>query len=196
MRIDEIKRLARIEATEIREGCWKIAASEGHALKTGGTYTDTVYMPGDADVELEVVADRERRMAENAEKYEGKTLDEAREMLLAEITAYDTSESVRQFRLNGTPYWFGRDERVAIARSVEIAKENGAAEYALWLGEEMLTTGCGEVEEFLMRLEVYAQQVYNVTARHKRDVQGLADMESVKAFDVAADYPKIIDYKI
>lgn len=167
-------------------------------IKNGVFASDTIELNGCAvsnPTERQLRAAGYTEYAE-PEPTEEELLNRAKARKLAEITAYDTSESVRQFRLNGTPYWFGRDERVAIARSVEIAKENGAAEYALWLGEEMLTAGCGEVEEFLMRLEVYAQQVYNVTARHKRDVQGLADMESVEAFDVAADYPNIIDYKI
>lgn len=196
MRIDEIKRLAGIEATEIRKGCWKVAASDGHALKTGTAYTDTVYMAEDADVELEVVTDKERRKAENAVKYEGKTLAEAKEMLTEEIAAYDTSANVNGFTLNGGVVWLDKATRVGLMNSTTIAKAAGEETTTLWLGEEKIVVGCDMAIGLLSRLEMYALECFNVTARHRKEVQELTDIESVEAYDVTEGYPERLVFNI
>lgn len=196
MRIDEIKRLDGIEATEIRKGCWKIAASDGHALKMDDRYTDSVYMPEDADVELEVVTGTERRKAENAAKYEGKTLEEAKEMLLEEIADYDTSANVNGFALNGNIVWLDKATRVGLMNSTTIAKAAGEETTTLWLGEEKIVVGCDMAIQLLSRLEMYALECFNVTARHRKEVQEMTDIESVEGYDVTADYPERLVFNI
>lgn len=59
MKIDEIMTLEGVSVTEIKEGCYKVAASEGHQIKTGDVYTDSVYMGAAADIDFGVVTDAE-----------------------------------------------------------------------------------------------------------------------------------------
>lgn len=190
MNIDELKKNGNVTVTEMKNGCVKVSADKGFILKGGDTYTSEIYCAEDAELlDYEVVAYSDYLRAENKKKYEGKTIEEAKEMLLAEIEAYDTSSAVNGFALNGTVVWLDKATRVGLMNSTSITKAMGQATTTLWLGESKMEVPCDTAIQLLSALEMYALECFNVTAAHKKAVSELTSIEEVEKYDITAGYP-------
>lgn len=190
MKIDELKQKGNVTVTEVKNGCVKVSADKGFILKGGDTYTSEIYCAEDAELQdSEVVAYSDYLRAENKKKYEGKTIEEAKEMLLAEIEAYDTSSTVNGFVLNGTVVWLDKATRVGLMNSTSITKAMGQPTTTLWLGESKMEVPCDTAIQLLSALEMYALECFNVTAAHKKAVSELTTIEEVEKYDITAGYP-------
>ena len=127
---------------------------------------------------------------------EEELLERAKQQKLSEIAAYDTSSAVNGFTLNGSVVWLDKATRVGLMNSTTIAKAAGEETTTLWLGEEKIVVGCDMAIGLLSRLEMYALECFNVTARHRKEVQELTDIESVEAYDVTEGYPERLVFNI
>ena len=190
MKIEELKQKSNVTVTEVKNGCVKVSADKGFILKGGDTYTSEIYCAKDAELQdYEVVAYSDYLRAENKKKYEGKTLEEAKEMLLAEIDAYDKSSAVNGFALNGAVVWLDKATRVGLMNSTSITKAMGQPTTTLWLGESKMEVPCDTAIQLLSALEMYALECFNVTAAHKVAVSELNSIEEVEKYDITAGYP-------
>ena len=190
MNIDELKEKYNVTVTEVKNGCVKVSADKGFILKGGDTYTSEIYCAEDAELQdYEVVAYSDYLRAENKKKYEGKTLEEAKEILLAEIDAYDKSSAVNGFVLNGAVVWLDKATRVGLMNSTSITKAMGKPTTTLWLGESKMEVPCDTAIQLLSALEMYALECFNVTAAHKVAVSELNSIEEVEKYDITAGYP-------
>ena len=190
MKIEELKQKGNVTVTEMKNGCVKVSADKGFILRGGDTYTSEIYCAKDAELQdYEVVAYSDYLRAENKKKYEGKTLEEAKEMLLAEIDAYDKSSAVNGFVLNGAVVWLDKATRVGLMNSTSITKAMGQPTTTLWLGESKMEVPCDTAIQLLSALEMYALECFNVTAAHKVAVSELNSIEEVEKYDITAGYP-------
>ena len=190
MNIDELKQKDNVTVTEMKNGCVKVSADKGFILKGGDTYTSEIYCDKDAELQdYEVVAYSDYLRAENKKKYEGKTLEEAKEILMAEIDAYDKSSAVNGFALNGAVVWLDKATRVGLMNSTSITKAMGQPTTTLWLGESKMEVPCDTAIQLLSALEMYALECFNVTAAHKKAVSELTSIEEVEKYDITAGYP-------
>lgn len=190
MKIDELKQKSNVTVTEVKNGCVKVSADKGSILKGGDTYTSEIYCAKDAELQdYEVVAYSDYLRAENKKKYEGKTIEEAKEMLLAEIDDYDKSSAVNGFALNGAVVWLDKATRVGLMNSTSITKAMGQPTTTLWLGESKMEVPCDTAIQLLSALEMYALECFNVTAAHKKAVSELTSIEEVEKYDITAGYP-------
>ena len=114
----------------------------------------------------------------------------AREEVLKNIEAYDTSSAVNGFVLNGTVMWLDKATRVGLMNSTTIAKAMGQATTTLWLGDTNLEVGCDMAIQLLSALEMYALECFNVTAAHKKAVAELTDIGEVLSYDYTKGYPE------
>lgn len=190
MKIEELKKKGNVTVTEVKNGCVKVSADKGFILKGGDTYTSEIYCAEDAELQdYEVVAYSDYLRAENKKKYEGKTLEEAKEILLAEIDDYDKSSAVNGFALNGAVVWLDKATRVGLMNSTSITKAMGQPTTTLWLGESKMEVPCDTAIQLLSALEMYALECFNVTAAHKKAVSELNSIEEVEKYDITAGYP-------
>ena len=190
MKIEELKHKGNVTVTEMKNGCVNVSADKGFILRGGDTYTSEIYCAKDAELQdYEVVAYSDYLRAENKKKYEGKTLEEAKEMLLAEIDAYDKSSAVNGFVLNGAVVWLDKATRVGLMNSTSITKAMGQPTTTLWLGESKMEVPCDTAIQLLSALEMYALECFNVTAAHKVAVSELNSIEEVEKYDITAGYP-------
>ena len=197
MKIEELKKKGNVTVTEVKNGCVKVSADKGFILKSGDTYMSEIYCAKDAELQdYEVVAYSDYLRAENKKKYEGKTLEEAKEMLLAEIDAYDTSSAVNGFILNGLLVWLDKATRVGLMNSTTITKAAGQKTTTLWLKGIKLVVDCDKAIQLLSALEMYALECFNVTASHKAAVSELTTIEEVEAYDYKAGYPKMLEMSV
>lgn len=195
MTIDELKKYVSI--TEIKGDCVRVKANDGYMLKLGDSYTEELFCERSAIPDNLIVVPYSTYLTEsNKEKYKGMTVDEAKEKLIAEIAAYDTSDKVNGFKLNGMLVWLDKATRVGLMNSTTIAKAAGQETTTLWLGDIKLVVGCDKAIQLLSALEMYALECFNVTASHKASVSELTTIEEVEAYDYKAGYPKMLEMSV
>ena len=123
-------------------------------------------------------------------------LEEAKAEKIAEITAYDTSDKVNGFILNGLLVWLDKATRVGLMNSTTIAKAAGQETTTLWLGGAKLVVDCDKAIQLLSSLEMYALECFNVTASHKKAVSELMSLEDVEVYEYKAGYPKMLEMSV
>ena len=130
------------------------------------------------------------------QKWAEKALVLAKKAKIAEIAAYDTSDKVNGFILNGLLVWLDKATRVVLMNSTTIAKVAGRKTTTLWLGSMKLIVDCDKAIQLLSALEMYALDCFNVTASHKQAVSELTTIEEVEAYDYKVGYPKMLEMSI
>ena len=123
-------------------------------------------------------------------------LTAAKEQKIAEIDAYDQSEAVNGFTLNGAVVWLDKATRVGLMNSTNIAKVSGSANTTLWLGGERMVVPCDKAIQLLSALEMYALGCFNVTAAHKKTVSELTTLDDVLAYDYTKGYPEQLKMEV
>lgn len=129
-------------------------------------------------------------------KIKAMQLKQAKIDKIAEITAYDTSDKVNGFILNGLLVWLDKATRVGLMNSTTIAKAAGQQTTTLWLGGIKLVVDCDKAIQLLSALEMYALECFNVTASHKAAVSELTIIEEVEAYDYKTGYPKMLEMSV
>lgn len=195
MTIDEI--MKHVSITEIKGDCVRVKPNDGYMLKLGDFYTDKLYCERCTIPDsLTVVPYNTYFIENNKEKFKGKSVEEAKEMLIADITAYDTSSAVNGFVLNGAVVWLDKATRVGLMNSTTIAKAMGQATTTLWLGDTKLEVACDKAIQLLSALEMYALECFNVTAAHKKAVAELTDIAEVLSYDYTKGYPEKLTMEV
>ena len=115
---------------------------------------------------------------------------------LSAIEAYDASDSVNAFMLNGQKVWLDKATRVGLMNSTTIAKAMGQATTTLWLGEAKLVVDCDKAIQLLSALEMYALECFNVTAAHKKAVTEMTTLEDVLGYDYTGGYPQKLTMEV
>ena len=134
----------------------------------------------------------QKAFAEFSVKMDALKLKQAKVEKIAEITAYDTSDKVNGFVLNGLLVWLDKATRIGLMNSTTIAKAAGKQTTTLWLGGLKLVVDCDKAIQLLSALEMYALECFNVTASHKQAVSELTTIEEVEAYDYKSGYPKML----
>ena len=134
--------------------------------------------------------------AQFSAKQDALKLEEAKAEKIAEIIAYDTSDKVNGFILNGLLVWLDKATRVGLMNSTTIAKAAGQETTTLWLGGLKLVVDCDKAIRLLSALEMYAMECFNVTASHKAAVGELKTIGEVEAYDYKTGYPKMLEMSV
>ena len=131
----------------------------------------------------------QKAFVEFTSKIDALKLKQAKVDKIAEIAAYDTSDKVNGFILNGQIVWLDKATRVGLMNSTTIERDLGQETTELWLGEHNLIIKCDLAIQLLQQLEVYALKCFNVTATHKKEVNSLSTIEEINSYDITKDYP-------
>lgn len=138
----------------------------------------------------------QKAFTEFSAKMDALKLKQAKVDKIAEIAAYDTSDKVNGFILNGLLVWLDKATRVGLMNSTTIAKAAGQETTTLWLGGLKLVVDCDKAIQLLSALEMYALECFNVTASHKAAVSELKSIEEVEAYDFKTGYPKMLEMSV
>lgn len=138
----------------------------------------------------------QKAFTEFSAKMDALKLKQAKVDKIAEIAAYDTSDKVNGFVLNGLLVWLDKATRVGLMNSTTIAKAAGQETTTLWLGGLKLVVDCDKAIQLLSALEMYALECFNVTASHKAAVCKLKSIEEVEAYDFKTGYPKMLEMSV
>ena len=116
----------------------------------------------------------------------------AKREVLSAISTYDASDSVNTLVVNGQRGWLDKATRVGLMNGVGVAKSCGLERMSLWIDGREYVMDVERLEELLVKVEVYAMGCYNVTAGHRRAVDGLKTLEAVLGYDFKAGYPQMV----
>ena len=133
---------------------------------------------------------------EYTESIHVKTLEEAKTDKLQEIEAYDVSDNVNSFTVNGQECWINKADRVGLMNSTNILKANNVTDAMLWLGSTKYIIPCDDLIQMLSQLEMYALNCYYTTEAHIVAVNAMDSVEDIEAFDITADYPQQLTFNI
>ena len=126
---------------------------------------------------------------------EADALQRAKEAVLADIEAYDTSSAVNGFILNGERVWLDFELRDRVYQGNERLQRIGRTDTTLWLGDHCYNLSIEQAQNIISHIEAYAKDCYNVTAAHKAAVEKLQTVEEVLAYDYTAGYPKLLEMR-
>lgn len=116
----------------------------------------------------------------------------AKREVLSAISTYDASDCVNTLVVNGQRGWLDKATRVGLMNGVGVAKACGMERMSLWIDCREYVMDVARLEELLVKVEVYAMVCYNVTAGHRRAVDGLTTLEAVLGYDFKAGYPQMV----
>lgn len=195
MTIDEI--MKHVSITEIEGDCVRVKPNDGYMLKLGDSYTDELYCERCTIPDsLTVVPYNTYFIENNKEKFKGKSVEEAKEMLIADITAYDTSSAVNGFVLNGAEVWLDFELRDRVYQGNERLQRIGRTDTTLWLGKQCYNLSIEQAQNIISHIEAYAKDCYNVTAAHKKAVGELTSIEEVLSYDYTKGYPEKLTMEV
>jgi hypothetical protein len=161
------------------------------------------------DIKQEVIEIVERQEEIEVSVYESKyvevkkfnkeeinALDLMKELVIEEITAYDTSSEVNSFYLGNTRVWIDKETRVGLMNSTTIQKTAGQTTTTLWMGTKPITIDCDLAIQMLGALEMYALDCFNKTAEHKKNVSVLKTVSEVANYDYTREYPEKLKFNL
>lgn len=122
-------------------------------------------------------------------KLAASELATAKAQKIAEIDAYDTSDAVNSFILNGERVWLDFGLRDRVYQGNERLQRIGRTDTTLWLGNHCFNLSIEQAQNIISHIEAYAKDCYNVTASHKKAVSELTSIEEVEKYDITAGYP-------
>ena len=123
-------------------------------------------------------------------------LREAKDIKLSEIESYDESPDVNGIIVNGVELWIPADKRAILKTSVDAYKTLGIETITkVWEGIEYTATA-DQWLYMIAKVEVYASECYNTTARHKAAVEALDNIEDVEEYDYTLNYPNMLEFNI
>lgn len=128
------------------------------------------------------------------ESTEATELD--KEMLIHRIEAYDSSEEVNTFYVNGTPVWFSKETRTSLNNSISIEKEVGKETTVLWINGTPYTMTVDNAKQMLTDLELYAIACYNNTQNNIVSIQSMTLKSELKNFDITQGYPEKLNFNL
>ena len=120
---------------------------------------------------------------------EAQKLEVAINAKVSEIKAYDSSDAVNSFSLNGFPAWINREDRIGTRRAIELDIANGQTNSEIWLNGFKLVVNSQLALRLLDAVGHYAYKAYNVTQEHIAAVKELQSVEAVNAYDYKKGYP-------
>ena len=128
------------------------------------------------------------------ESEKGNAIDVAKEEAIEQIEAYDVSDNVDSFTLQGKQMWLKYERRVGLTNSITTEKNAGREVTVLWHDGVKYELPVDAALQMLAALELYALECYNVTEAHKADIEALTTVEEVVAYDYESDYPAKLNF--
>ena len=160
--------------------------------------TTTEY-EGHDDAAIEKVVTRYeydyRIVNETGRTYES-VLNTLKNDILNELNEYDESVDVNEFTFNGISMWLDKETRVGLKLRFDSEKESGLQYTTLWYGIDSYTIPLDLGISLLPKVELYASQCYDNTAKHKKNVSELSSIKDVFNYDYKIGYPDKLEFKI
>ena len=121
-------------------------------------------------------------------------LARAKSAKIAELEAYDASDAVNSFSVNGKTMWLDAQTRQQLRISLDAMQQAGRENVTKWFDGLEYTYPIDVWYYMLSQVEVYAADALNVTESHKAAINALDDIEDVEAYDYTVGYPDKLSF--
>lgn len=126
-----------------------------------------------------------------------RTLESAKNDLIATIELYDKSTAVDSFIVNDSiRSWLTVEERLNYKQSVEAAKLLGEESLDFLLEGIVYNIAVHDAEMMLAMIQRYADKCFMVTAYHKETVKGMTSLTEVDSYDYMSFYPEPLKFQL
>jgi hypothetical protein len=127
-------------------------------------------------------------------------LERAKANKIAELEAYDQSDAVNGFDVtiddNTMSLWIDRETRADYRSSIEAAELLGRTEVKPVFGGQEVTLDIQMAKMALAQVQLYANQCYGVTERHKAAILLLQSVQAVEEYDFTFGYPERLRFEV
>ena len=120
-------------------------------------------------------------------------LARAKSAKIAELEAYDASDAVNSFSVNGKQMWLDAATRQQLRISLVAMQQAGRENVTKWFDGLEYTYPIDVWYYMLGLVEVYASDALNVTEAHKAAINALEDIEEVEAYEFTG-YPDKLSF--
>jgi hypothetical protein len=111
---------------------------------------------------------------------------------IAELEAYDASEEVNSFSVDGKTMWLDAQTRQQLRISLDAMQQAGRETVTKWFDGIEYTYPIDVWYYMLGLVEVYASDALNVTESHKAAINALESIEDVEAYQFTGYPDKLI----
>ena len=120
-------------------------------------------------------------------------LARAKASKIAELEAYNKSDAVDSFTINGKVMWLDHDLRQQLRISLDALSQAGRENVTKWFDGVEYTYPIDVWYYMLGQVEVYASDALNVTESHKAAINALENIEDVEAYEFSG-YPEKLSF--
>jgi hypothetical protein len=121
-------------------------------------------------------------------------LARAKSAKIAELEAYDASDAVNSFSVNGKTIWLDAQTRQQLRISLDAMQQAGRENVTKWFDGEKYSYPIDVWYYMLGLVEVYASDALNVTESHKAAINALTSVSDVEAYDYTVGYPDKLSF--
>ena len=121
-------------------------------------------------------------------------LARAKDNKIAELEAYDSSDAVNSFSVNGKDMWIDAQTRQQLRISLDAMQAIGRETVTKWFDGEQYTYPTSLWYQMLAAVEVYASDALNVTESHKAAINALTAIQEVEGYDYTTGYPEKLEF--
>lgn len=118
----------------------------------------------------------------------------AQEQLKTDIIAYDSSNNVNLFYMNGVPMWLDKATRAGLMLRFESEEAIGRDTTTLWYDSYAFTLPLEKAKQMLYVIEVYASACYDNTQQHLANVDQMTTIEELEQYDYTIGYPDKLNF--
>lgn len=122
-------------------------------------------------------------------------LQKAIDAKVAEILAYNESDAVNSFLLDGVVKWVVLNKRFVIQHDIRLDIEEGKENSEIWLDGHKLVLNSKVALQLINTIERYAYEAHNATQAHIFAVKHLTSVEEVEKYDHTTNYPPKLNLK-
>lgn len=127
-------------------------------------------------------------------------LEQAKQKKLLDIESYDLSSEVNGFdvKLGNETFsaWLTPDKRADYKNSLDSAELLGMEEVHPVLNGVTLSIPIQTAKMALAKIQIYANQCYAVTEKHKAEVDTIKSIEDIEAYDYKKGYPERLKFEL
>lgn len=112
------------------------------------------------------------------------------DIVLYEISQYDSSSNVNGFYMGDTHMWLDKATRVGLMLRFQSEKAIGSNTTSLWYNDVKYELSLDNAMNMLTALEIYASACYDNTQYHISEVKKLTNVEDLKNYNYRIGYPE------
>lgn len=122
------------------------------------------------------------------------TVEDLRVIKQDEILAFDSSDEVNAFFMQGKRMWLDKATRAGLMLRFNAEVAMGKETTTLWYEGSMFELPITNAIQMLYAIENYASACYDNTQKHLVAIDGLNTKEEIEAYDYRSGYPQQLEF--